>query len=61
MIKNKVNILGIEYRILQVTFDDPSLCTDEDRAGYCCPYSKDIVISNFEDWELSRSFCGNFK
>lgn len=50
MIKNKVNILGVEYRIIEVPFDDSSLCEDGDRAGYCCPYSKDIVISDFGNW-----------
>lgn len=55
MIAKKVNILGVEYGIIIVPFDDPSLCTDEDLAGYCCPYSKDIVISNFEDWQDAYS------
>lgn len=50
MIAKKVNILGVEYGIIIVPFDDPDLCEDEDRAGFCNPYTKDIVISGLGNW-----------
>lgn len=50
MVKNKVNILGVDYRIIIMPYDDPDLCEEEPQAGFCCPYTKDIVISDFGNW-----------
>lgn len=49
MFPEKINILGAVYRIAVFPYDDPDL-HEEDRDGYCCPYTKEIIISDFEDW-----------
>ena len=48
MFPEKIGILGAEYRIVVFPYDDPDL-QEEDRVGYCCPYTKKIIIYDFVD------------